>query len=139
MEKANYPGDMLGLIENNAQEEAQVLLDEQNERDGLWHFLQSKLYFKKGWFYESRKQLEIALKLEPENAEYRAEYDRICQLGDVPPDSQAEIRAEELDGKGKGKHKKCGCTSDDCFLLGSECACECCMTGVCEAICNGCS
>ena len=128
---------MLGLIEDNALEEAQKLLDEQNERDGLWHYLQSKLYLKKGWHYESKKQLEIALKLEPENAEYRAEYDKLCELGDTPPNIQTEIPAEELDGK--VKKRRCRPTADDCCFLGGECACECCMTGVCDAICNGCS
>lgn len=128
---------MLGLIEDNALEDAQKLLDEQNERDGLWHYLQSRLYLKKGWHYESRKQMEIALKLDPENADYKAEYERLSALGDAPPDSKAETIAEELNGKKKSK--KCGCTADDCCLLGGECACECCMTGVCDAICNGCN
>lgn len=139
MENADYPRDIPGLIENGELEEAQKLLDEQNERDGRWHYLQSKLYLKKGWHLESRKQLEIALKLEPDNSGYRAEYESLKGLGDAPYDAQPEAAAEGLDGKDKKRSKKCGCTADDCFLLGSECACECCMTGLCEAICNGCS
>lgn len=127
---------MLGLIEENALEEAQLLLDEQNERDGQWHYFQSLLYQKKGWFYESKKQMEIALRLDPENADYAAEYEKLRALGDVNPEAKAEVPAEELDGK--AKKGKC-CTKDDCCFMGAECTCECCATGLCEAICDGCS
>lgn len=136
MENPVYPQDILGLIEENDLEGAQKLLDEQNVLDGQWHYLQSKIYIKKNWHNEAKKQLEIALKLEPDNQEYIAELDKLSALGDDPPESKREVPYEEL--KDKKSKNKC-CNNEDCCLLGGECACEMCATGLCEAICDGCS
>ncbi len=136
MENPVYPRDILGLIEENDLDGAKKLLDEQVERDGQWHYFQSRLYIKKGWHNEAKKQLEIALKLEPDNQEYISESDKLNALGDAPPENKEEVRFEELNDK---KSKKKCCSKDDCCLLGGECACECCATGLCEAICDGCS
>ena len=46
-------------------QEAQRLLDAFNERNGQWHYLQSVIFYRKNWINESKKQLEIAIQLEP--------------------------------------------------------------------------
>ena len=54
--------------------EAQRVLDSFNERNGRWHYLQSVIFYRKNWINESKKQLEIAIQLEPENEKYKEAY-----------------------------------------------------------------
>ena len=57
--------------------DAQRELDSFNERGGRWHYLQSVLFYRKNWVSESKKQLEIAIQLEPENEKYRETYRKL--------------------------------------------------------------
>ncbi len=61
-------GDLVG---------AQAKLDACNDRGGEWHYLQSVLFFRKNWMNESKKQLEIAMQLDPSNDKYKDAYERI--------------------------------------------------------------
>ena len=56
---------------------AQKLLDEFNERNAEWHYLQSVVFFKKNWISESKKQLEIAMQLDGGNQKYRDAYNKL--------------------------------------------------------------
>ena len=56
---------------------AQQLLDGFNERNAEWHYLQSVVFYKKNWINESKKQLEIAIQLDPSNEKYRTAYDKL--------------------------------------------------------------
>ena len=56
---------------------AQQLLDGFNERSAEWHYLQSVVFYKKNWINESKKQLEIAMQLDPSNEKYRTSYDKL--------------------------------------------------------------
>lgn len=69
--------EIAAAIKNGDLVGAQTKLDECNERNGEWHYLQSVLFFRKNWMNESKKQLEIALQLDPENAKYKDAYERI--------------------------------------------------------------
>lgn len=57
--------------------EAQRLLDNFNERSAEWHYLQSVVFYKKSWMNESKKQLEIAMQMDPENGKYRDAYNKL--------------------------------------------------------------
>ncbi len=56
---------------------AQEKLDNISDRGAEWHYLQSVIFYKKNWLNESRKQLEIALNIEPHNAKYGEAYSRL--------------------------------------------------------------
>ncbi len=58
-------------------QEAQRLLDAFNERNGQWHYLQSVIFYRKNWINESKKQLEIAIQLEPDNEKYKESYRKL--------------------------------------------------------------
>ena len=60
------------LLKQDNVSEAQRVLDGFNERGGRWHYLQSVVFYRKNWMNESKKQLEIAIQLEPENEKYKA-------------------------------------------------------------------
>jgi curved DNA-binding protein CbpA len=65
------------LIKENKLAEAQTALDEFNERSAEWHYLQAVVYYKKNWTNDSKKQLEIAMQMDPENRKYREAYGKL--------------------------------------------------------------
>ncbi len=67
------------LIRTDDIQEAQRVLDQFNERSGRWHYLQSVVFYKKSWMNESKKQLEIAMQLEPDNQKYKDAYRKLCE------------------------------------------------------------
>ena len=117
------------LLANDCPAQAQSVLDSVNERNAKWHFLQSKIFFEKNWIYESKKQMEFALELEPNNSQYIEELEKLNTLGETPPHSEKEEKPE-LD---KGSCKQ-DCAEASC--LGCM---ECCCSGVCGGICEGCN
>ena len=56
---------------------AQSKLDDISDRNAEWHYLQSVIFYKKNWLNESKKQLEIALNIEPNNSKYTQAYTRL--------------------------------------------------------------
>ena len=56
---------------------AQEKLDNISDRNAEWHYLQSVIFYKKNWLNESKKQLEIALNIEPHNDKYGQAYSRL--------------------------------------------------------------
>ena len=65
------------LIKNGDISLAQQKLDDITERNAEWHYLQSVIFYKKNWLNESKKQLEIALNMEPHNSKYAENYARL--------------------------------------------------------------
>ncbi len=118
-------GEINELIKQNRLNEAQAKLDSITEHTGEWHYLQSIIYYKKNWHLESKKQLSMALQLEPNNPKYKEAYQRLesmtgssynQNMGHAP---QAEYRSTNS-----------GCCSDSesncCLnLLIADCCCEC--------------
>lgn len=139
MEENSIGGGRVGLdraeelIAEGKPEEAQAVLDGLDEKNGEWHYVQARLYIEKNWLNEARKQLEIAMREEPENAQYIEAYDSL------------KYRAEEEHAEGekikKGKRRG----AKDKEQMGSfcaECCCESCAfgcaEGLCESACDGC-
>ena len=65
------------LIKEGKLAEAQTALDEFNERSAEWHYLQAVVYYKKNWTNDSKKQLEIAIQMDPNNLKYRSAYGKM--------------------------------------------------------------
>ena len=65
------------LLKENNVNEAQRLLDDFNERPAEWHYLQAVVFYKKNWSNDSKKQLEIAMQMEPSNTKYREAYNKL--------------------------------------------------------------
>ena len=65
------------LIREGKFAEAQAALDEFNERPAEWHYLQSVVFYRKNWMNESRKQLEIAIQMDPNNEKYKTAYSKL--------------------------------------------------------------
>ena len=64
-------------IKDGDLDRAQYILDSFNDRTAEWHYLQSVVFYQKGWANESKKQLEIAIDLDPTNEKYKQTLSRL--------------------------------------------------------------
>lgn len=69
--------EIAALLKENKVSEAQTALDDCNERSAEWHYLQAVVFYKKNWTNDSKKQLEIAMQMDPSNEKYRAAYGKL--------------------------------------------------------------
>ncbi len=56
---------------------AQRELDKLTYRSAEWHYYQSAIYYLKNWLNDSKKQLEIAMQMDPSNQKYQNAYENI--------------------------------------------------------------
>ncbi len=129
MEDGLYTRIQSLIIEGNLAD-AEQLLDGVEDKDARWHYLSSHIYLAKNWTNEARKQLEIAIELDPENEEYKQELEALKE------------RAEEAQRKYDEKNKKKKHFGEDFFAACPEACVEgcglCCGELCCQAICEGC-
>ena len=120
------------LLKDGNLTEAQRILDGFNERGGRWHFLQSVLFYRKNWVNESKKQLEIAIQLEPDNEKYKETYKKLNDK--IKYDSQHSSNDSVYQGQTLN-------SGDENQMGGNFCAncIECCYLNMCiNCLCNGC-
>ncbi len=121
------------LIRNGDTQEAQRVLDGFNERNAQWHYLQSVVFYRKNWMNESKKQLEIAMQLEPDNEKYKQTYKKLVD----------KLNYDAANGTG-GQSVYQGQTMDsqpDDQMGGNFCAqcIQCCYINMCiNCLCNSC-
>ncbi len=123
-------------IKNGNIDQAQRELDAFNERGAQWHYLQSVIFYRKNWMNESKKQLEIALQLEPENEKYKESYKKLndklnydASRGGANAANQSVYQGQNIEG------------SPDDQMGGNFCASciQCCYLNMCiHCLCNGC-
>ena len=114
--------------------EAQRVLDAFNERGGRWHYLQSVVFYRKNWINESKKQLEIAIQLEPDNQKYKDTYKKLNEK--INYDSQSSANAGQSVYQGQTVN-----SADSDQMGGNFCASciECCYINMCiNCLCNSC-
>ena len=124
------------LITSNKLDEAQRLLDERVTRDAEWHYMQSIVFYKRNWFLESKKQLELACQMEPENTRYKQSLEKLTKIlasNTISPD-QLRTTSRPMDegprmGAGNGTCTGSACA--DCLLCNACCNCCQCMGGGC--------
>lgn len=134
-EDSSY-ADIQELLKKGSLDEAQNKLDERVQRDAEWHYLQSILFYKRNWFLESKKQLELACEMEPNNQRYRQSLDKLTKIlasNTISPD-QMRTTSRPIDqgpqiGTGNGTCTGSSCV--DCMLCNACCNCMQCMGGGC--------
>lgn len=93
---------------------AQNLLNMIDGQSGRKYYLQSKIYQKKKWYNEQRKQLKKAVKAEPDNEDYKRELTELSEFSKSP------------EYKNTAERPPMGETSKFCM----DCCIDCCYTGV---------
>ncbi len=122
------------LLQEGNLQEAQRVLDGFNERGAQWHYLQSVLFYRKNWVNESKKQLEIAMRLEPENEKYKETYKKLNDKINFDSSKQKEETRTVYQGQDMS-------SSSDDQMGGTFCSSciECCALNACiNCLCNGC-
>lgn len=128
------------LRDGNIQD-AQRVLDSFNERGAHWHYLQSVVFYRKNWINESKKQLEIAIQLDPDNAKYKETYRKLKEKIDYDADKNhnTQNRGGEYGGAYQGQNMDYA--PDDSQMGEGFCAncIECCYCNLLlNCLCNGC-
>lgn len=128
---ANF-SDVENLIKNGNLNDAQSRLDDISDRNAEWHYLQSVVFYKKNWMNESKKQLEIALNMEPHNQKYSDAYSKLKQKISF---SENQFRSGNTQGANySGEERQMGGSgANDCL---SFCATWCCMNLLCNMCCR---
>ncbi len=119
--------------------EAQRALDAFNERNAQWHYLQSVVYYRKNWVNESKKQLEIAIQLEPSNNKYKETYRKLNEKLNAGAANGGANGAQN--GQSAYQGQTMNSSSGDDQMGGGVCAncLECCYTYMCiNCMCNSC-
>lgn len=136
-------GDLYGkaeqLIKDGNISEAQRVLDSFNERGAQWHYLQSVIFYRKNWVNESKKQLEIAIHLDPENMKYKETYRKLNDK--ISSDAQSNQQAGGQAQQGPYQGQTMDSRQEDSQMGGNFCASciECCYLNMCiNCLCNGC-
>ena len=132
-------GDMFGRVEQYLKEgnfnEAQRVLDSFNERGAQWHYLQSVVFYRKNWINESKKQLEIAIQLDPENANYKETYRKLNEKINYDAGQQNGQKQQTYEGQTMSSEPS------ESQMGGNFCAncIECCYLNMCiNCLCSGC-
>lgn len=120
------------LIKQGNISQAQAKLDDINQRDAEWHYLQSVIFYKKNWVNESKKQLEIALNLEPHNEKYSTAYVRLKEKIEYN-DRQFNNNAYGANYQSADNRQMGGTDTNGCV---DYCLTMCCMNMLCNMCCN---
>lgn len=73
---ADY-GAIDDMIKKGEYDNAQARLDAIGDRTAQWHYLQSIVYYKREWLSDSRKQLELAVEMDPSNEKYKTALEKL--------------------------------------------------------------
>ena len=119
------------LIRDGRINDAQSALDNAQERDAEWHYLQSVIFYKKNWFNESKKQLEIAMDMDPKNSKYADSYTKLKQKMEF---TERQFYSGNAGYQQQNQQPQMGASgTNDCL---SFCATWCCMDMLCSMCCR---
>ena len=111
---------------------AQQFLDDITDRNAEWHYLQSVIFYKKNWINESKKQLEIAVSLDPHNEKYSKAFAKLKEQTEFN-ENAFRSNANQNAGASHQDRQMGGAGSNDCCTF---CATWCCMDLMCSMCCR---
>ena len=132
-----YEAVKKALMEHKV-EDAQRELDAISYRGAEWHYMQSYIFYEKNWLNDSRKQLEIALQMDPNNEKYSKAlnnlkkkmdgskpYDREGSHGVYGSNSNPQYTATNRTYSQGGADATDSCCAACQALWCADCCCEC--------------
>lgn len=126
--------DIERAIKRGNLSEAQAKLDDVSDRTAEWHYLQSVVFYKKNWINESKKQLEIAMNMEPHNDKYADSYTKLKQKIEFNEKQFHSGNAQYDNGAHRTTERQMGDSgANDCL---SFCATWCCLDMLCSMCCR---
>lgn len=134
----NVYEEVASLLKSNNLSQAQEVLDNCNERNAEWHYLQAVIFYKKNWNNDSKKQLEIAMQMDPENVKYRSAYGKMNAKNDYEQQQRQQQTQNPYANGGTNQADHGGQMGGNAC---SECI-SCCYTYLCVdclfSLCCGC-
>ena len=100
------------------------------DRPAEWHYLQSIVFYRKNWYTDSKKQLELACKMDPANVKYR---DTLLRLNNMINTSNPNAQNQGPQGQQVPPNRSaddrqmggCGTEMNCCAdLICLDCCCE---------------
>ena len=125
-------------IKNGDLSGAQDDLDKFDERNAEWHYLQSVVFYKKKWTNESKKQLEIAMQMNPSEEKYKTAYNKLVDKIKSESDKNFSSYSENGNnnrGQGRGSYSDGGGAPQ---MGGDTCIDWCCQMALCNLALNCC-
>ncbi|MBR1747838.1 MAG: hypothetical protein IJ735_06495 [Clostridia bacterium] len=124
--------DVDTAIKEGRLDDAQRILDDCAERTARWHYLQSAVFYRKGWVNDALRQLDFACEMEPDNTTYSEARKTMREKTQADSSTRRSFYGEEertgrsysdMDTASAGR----GCGICDCCstLLCADCCCEC--------------
>lgn len=117
------------LIKEGKINAAQEKLDNYNDRNAEWHYLQSVIFYKKNWTNESKKQLEIAMNMDHTNAKYSEAYTKLKEKIEFT-EKQFKSGNTDFGQQPGGEQRQMGGGFLEC------CTTWCCLNALCNCCCN---
>ncbi len=114
---------------------AQQLLDDFDGRTAEWHYYQSVIFFKKNWINESKKQLEIALSLSPDEPKYKNALNKLNNRVNEGANINSDWNKSGNQGYQQGYYQQGGPNQQ---LGGDSCMQWCCDMIICNLLLNCC-
>ena len=125
------------MIKENKIAEAQDKLDNITERNAEWHYLQSVIFYKKNWINESKKQLEIAISIEPNNQKYANDYAKLKQKIEYTESQFRSGNSQNFNNQnGATQNRQMG--NSDANNCATFCATWCCIDMMTDCLCSIC-
>ena len=125
--------EIAALLKEDKVSQAQAKLDDCNERSAEWHYLQAVVFYKKNWTNDSKKQLEIAMQMDPDNVKYRNAYGKMNAKNEYQEQPARETenpysthREQMDDGEQMGGNACTDCISCCYTTLCVNCLFQCC-------------
>ena len=122
------------LLKKGDLDGAQSALDNISERNAEWHYYQSAVYHSKGWNYEAKAQLDMAINMDPDNQKYKDTLARMKRREEGGSSSGTTAAAGDTTA-GSGQQRSYDAyddytrrrTASDCCttLICADCCCEC--------------
>lgn len=120
------------LIKSGKIAQAQEKLDDVSERDAEWHYLQAVIFYKKNWINESKKQIEIAMNMQPGNKKYSETYTKLRQKAEAGEKRFQSGNANNYENVDNSRQMG-GDGMNDCAQF---CATWCCVNTMCNICCR---
>jgi curved DNA-binding protein CbpA len=124
------------LIKNGDLYNAQAKLDLFDERSAEWHYYQSVIFFKKNWVNESKKQLEIAIQMDPYNDKYKNALNKLNERVNQTANPNWNRSGNAYNNPNAEQTRQF--TNDTPQLGGDSCCQWCCDMLICNALLNCC-
>ena len=130
-EQSSSISEVESLIIKGDYNGAQNKLDQITSRDAEWHYMQSVIFYKKNWVNESKKQLEIAVSLDPHNSKYSTAYAKLKEKTEF---NENAFRSNPNQNNYQQNNRQMGgAGTNDCCTF---CATWCCMDMLCSICCH---